>query len=63
MNLENIFLMSSKGFDTITPEINLDEARSHARKILELDCSEHWVDIYTAEGRVLQRIERMSAAS
>ena len=53
-----IFLTTSKGFDTLTPEVNLDEARTHAHKILEIDCGETWVDIYAAEGNVIQRIER-----
>lgn len=57
---DNIFLTSSKGFDTITPELNLDEARLHARKILELDCGEHWVDIYSASGKIIERIERQT---
>lgn len=55
-----LFLTSSKGHDTITPEVNLDEARAHARKILELDCGEQWVDIYTAMGNYVERIERQA---
>lgn len=57
-NPDAIFLTSSKGFDTITPELNLDEARAHARKILELDGGEHWVDIYLAKGEYIERVER-----
>lgn len=55
---ENIFLTSSKGFDTIVPEVNIEEARLHAKKILELDGGEQWVEIYLAEGRIIERVTR-----
>jgi len=57
-NPKNIFLTTSKGFDTITPELNLDEARAAARKILELDCGEQYVEIYFASGEIIERIEQ-----
>jgi hypothetical protein len=54
-----LFITTSKGFDPQTPHtLTLDDARTMAKKILDLDCGEHWVDIYCAEGKNIERIER-----
>jgi hypothetical protein len=56
---ERLFITTSKGFDPQTPHtLTLDDARTMAKKILDLDCGEHWVDIYNARGDYVERIER-----